>query len=196
VGNFLYKSRFCLDTCLDRRYIFSARWKKVENGGKVSDKDAVFGGENLSSIDAKGRTCIPAKFREAMVQNFGDERFVITKAQPINLGDGAFARGLSVYPVSVWSEIKRKALANEGGYTSLQLDSIKRQFLNPAEECGTDKLGRVLIPPTLRVHAKLERELWFVGMDKRFDIWSNETYNRVNDQDEKNLPEDLTAIGF
>ena len=160
------------------------------------DQGAIFGGENLSSIDAKGRTCIPAKFREALVQASGDERFIITKAQPISLGDDVFARGLSVYPVNIWAEIKRKALANEGGYTSLQLDSIKRQFLNPAEECGTDKLGRLLIPPALRVHAGLERDIWFVGMDRRFDIWSRDTYNRVNAQDEKNLPLDLTAIGF
>jgi len=159
-------------------------------------QDAIFGGENLSSIDSKGRTCIPAKFRDALVQSFGDERFVITKAQPISLGEDTFARGLSIYPLSVWAEIKRKALANEGGYTSLQLDSIKRQFLNPAEECGTDKLGRLLIPPALRIHAGLERDIWFVGMDKRFDIWSRETYNRVNAQDEKNLPLDLTAIGL
>lgn len=168
----------------------------MENGGKVSDSDAIFSGENLSTIDSKGRACIPAKFREALLAVFGEERFVMTKAQPISLGDGVYARGLSVYPLNVWFEIKRKALLNEGGYTSLQLDSVKRQFLNPAEECGTDKLGRVLIPTALRVHAKLERELWFVGMDKRFDIWSKDTYDRVNDQDEKNLPEDLTAIGF
>ena len=168
----------------------------MEKSGKPADKDGIFGGENFGSVDGKGRVCIPAKFREAMIQTFGGERFVITKARPISLGEGAYARGLSVYPVSIWSEIKRKALANEGGYTSSRLDSIKRQLLNPAEEFGTDKLGRVLIPPALRVHAKLERELWFVGMDKRFDIWSNDTYNRINDQDEKNLPEDLTELGF
>ena len=127
---------------------------------------------------------------------FGDERFVITKAQPVNLGEDTYARGLSVYPLSVWADIKRKALSNEGGYTSLQLDSIKRQFLNPAEESCADKLGRVLIPTALRVHAGLERDIWFVGMDRRFDIWSRETYNRVTIQDEKNLPLDLTALGF
>ena len=159
-------------------------------------QDAIFGGENPSTIDAKGRTCIPAKFRDALVQTFDNDRFVITKSQPVNLGDDVYARGLSVYPVSVWSDIKAKALANEAGYTSLQLDSIKRQFLNPAEECTTDKLGRVLIPSSLRDHAGLERELWFVGMDRRFDIWSRETYNRVNVQDEKNLPLDLSGIGF
>lgn len=168
----------------------------MENGGKVPDQDAIFGGEHPSTIDSKGRICIPAKFREALVQAFADERFVMTKAQSISLGGDSFARGLSLYPLSVWGEIKRKALANEGGYTSLQQDSIKRQFLNPAVECAADKLGRVLIPPSLRSHARLERDLWFVGMDRRFDIWSRDTYDMVNDQDEKNLPADLTAIGF
>jgi MraZ protein len=162
----------------------------------MSERDATFAGENPSTIDGKGRTCIPAKFREALVQASGDERFIITKAQSINLGDDVYARGLSVYPLNIWSEIKAKALANEAGYTSLQLDSIKRMFLNPAEECVTDKLGRVLIPTSLRVHAGLERDIWFVGMDRRFDIWSRETYNRVNAQDEKNLPLDLSGIGF
>lgn len=168
----------------------------MENGGRVPDQDAIFGGEHPSTIDSKGRTCIPARFREALVQAFADERFVMTKARPISLGGERYARGLSVYPLSTWNDIKRRALANEGGYTSTQLDSIKRQFLNPAVECLADKLGRVLIPPSLRSHAGLERELWFVGMDGRFDIWSRDTYDRVNDQDEQNLPADLTAIGF
>lgn len=168
----------------------------MENGGKVSGRDAIFSGQNLSSIDGKGRTCIPAKFRDALQGVYGDERFVITKAQSIKLADGDYARGLSVFPLSVWAHIKEKILANEGGYSSLQQDSIKRQFINPAEECVTDKLGRMLIPPALRSHANLERELWFVGMDNRFDIWSKATYDRVNDQDERNIPEDLTAIGF
>jgi MraZ protein len=158
--------------------------------------DVIFGGENLSTIDSKGRTCVPAKFREALNAVFASDRFVITKAQPIALEDGSFARGLSVYPLSVWQEIKTKILANEGGYTSLQLDGIKRQFLIPAEECGTDKLGRVLVPTNLRVHASLERDIWFVGMDQRFDIWSRDTYSRVIGQDERNLPQDLSAIGF
>lgn len=168
----------------------------MEIGGNLSDCDPIFSGQTPSSIDAKGRACIPAKYREALLRVFQDERFVITKAQPIKLADGSVARGLSVYPMNVWGEIKRKALANEGGYSSLQLDSIKRQLINPAEECAADKLGRVLIPPALRSHARLERDIWFVGMDRRFDIWSRDIYERVNDQDERNLPEDLTAIGF
>ena len=154
----------------------------------------MFGGENLSTIDGKGRTSIPAKFRETLADLFGDDRFVITKATPIDFGDGAYGRGLSVYPLNEWRELENKILANEGNFTSVQLNSIKRLVLAPAVECNADKLGRVLIPPALRAHAGLEREIWFVGMGKRFDVWSKEGYGRVNAQDEKNFPQESEAL--
>jgi MraZ protein len=74
------------------------------------------------------------------------------------------------------------------------LNSIKRQIVNPAEECSADKLGRALIPSSLRLHAELERDIWFVGMGQRFDIWSKGTYSRINTQDEKNFPLDSEAL--
>jgi len=165
----------------------------------MAEENALFGGENPSTIDGKGRTCIPVKFRECLVNPAGEERFVMTKAAPVDLGDGTFGRGLSVYPLPEWQQIKKKVLANEGGFTAVQLNSIKRQIINPAEECSTDKLGRVLVPSALRSHAGLERDIWFVGMGQRFDIWSKETYSRVNAQDEKNFPlesEALAALGI
>jgi division/cell wall cluster transcriptional repressor MraZ len=73
-------------------------------------------------------------------------------------------------------------------------NSIKRQIINPAEECTTDKLGRVLLPASLRSHAELDRDIWFVGMGGRFEIWSKATYSRVTAQDEKNFPIDSEAL--
>ena len=55
------------------------------------------------------------------------------------------------------------------------------------------------MPSSLRAHAGLERDIWFVGMGQRFDIWSKEFYSRVNAQDEKNFPlesEALAALGI
>lgn len=160
----------------------------------MMDEAALFGGENPSTVDSKGRTCIPSRFREILAHLSPDERFVLTKAAPVDLGDGSFGRGLSVYPLSAWHDIKSKLLTNEGGFSSVQLNSIKRQIINPAEECCVDKLGRVLIPAALRSHAALERDIWFVGMGQRFDIWSKETYSRVTAQDEKNFPIDSEAL--
>jgi MraZ protein len=101
---------------------------------------------------------------------------------------------LSVYPLTEWRELEKKILANEGGLPLAQLNSLKRLVLGPAQECTADKLGRVLIPPALRSHAGLDRELLFVGMGKRFDLWSKETYGRVNAQDERNFPQDSEAL--
>lgn len=154
----------------------------------------MFGGECLTTIDAKGRTSIPARFRDVLADCFGDERFVITKASPVDFGDGSFGRGLSAYPIAEWRELEKKIQANEGGLPLAQLNSLKRLVLGPAQECMADKLGRVLIPPALRLHAALERDLYFVGMGKRFDIWSKETYSRVNAQDERNFPQDSAAL--
>ncbi|MDY0384582.1 MAG: division/cell wall cluster transcriptional repressor MraZ [Geobacter sp.] len=154
----------------------------------------MFGGECLTTIDTKGRTSIPVRFREVLSQGFGDERFVITKASPVDFGDGSYGRGLSVYPLSEWQELEKKIQANEGGLALAQLNSLKRLVLGPAQECSVDKLGRVLIPPALRLHAALERDLYFVGMGKRFDVWGKETYSRVNAQDERNFPQDSAAL--
>jgi len=154
----------------------------------------MFGGESLTTIDTKGRTSIPAKFREVLVSYFADERFVLTKSSPVDFDDGSFGRGLSVYPLNEWLELEKKILANEGNLPLAQLNSLKRLVLGPAQDCSADKLGRVLIPPALRLHANLDRDLYFVGMGRRFDIWARETYCRINMQDERNFPQDSAAL--
>lgn len=154
----------------------------------------MFSGENLTTIDGKGRTSIPAKFRDLLTSGFGDERFVITKASPVALDNGSFGRGLSVYPLSEWVVIEKRIQANEGGLALARLNSLKRLVLGPAQECSADKLGRVLIPTALRQHAGLERDLIFVGMGRHFDIWSAEIYALVNSQDELNFPQDSEAL--
>lgn len=80
----------------------------------MGDEIDTFGGETPSSIDGKGRTCIPAKFRDALANLSEDTRFIITKAAPVDLGDGTFGRGLSVYPLDTWAGIKKKIPRQRG----------------------------------------------------------------------------------
>jgi MraZ protein len=47
-----------------------------------------------------------------------------------------------------------------------------RFFYSSATDCAIDKLGRVLIPQTLREYAKLEKQVVIVGAFKRMEIWS------------------------
>lgn len=119
----------------------------------------MFMGEYSHSLDEKGRIIVPSKFRESL----GD-RFVVT------LGlDGC----LFGYPLDKWEEFVEKLKQLPGNKEGRQL---QRYFLACATECETDKQGRTLIPAKLRENASIEKEIVFVGVLDKIEIWSKEKW--------------------
>jgi MraZ protein len=53
---------------------------------------------------------------------------------------------------------------------------LRRIYVSGAVECDLDKLGRILIPATLRDHAGLEREALWAGMGRHIELWSKPTF--------------------
>jgi MraZ protein len=120
----------------------------------------VFRGVFEHQIDSKGRTSLPAKLRETLVGSY-DERLILTTAlDPC----------LHAYPVG-----KRNPM--EPGVKTLM-----RLYVASAQECPIDKLGRVLIPPTLRTHAKLEKEVVWAGMVKVIELWSQSGWRKAQEE--------------
>jgi len=155
----------------------------------------MFRGKFETTIDAKGRTSIPAKFREVLVDTFGDERFFLTKSSPVRLGEGQACYGLVIYPYHEFLALEQRLQDGTGlGLSVAQLASVRRTVLVPAVECTADKLGRVLVPSDLRKTAELEREIHFVGMQNKVDIYSQTVWARVCEQDEQNFPVDSPAL--
>jgi MraZ protein len=140
----------------------------------------MFWGEFSTTIDGKGRTSIPAKYREIFVESFGDERFFITKCL-VSI-EGQKGRGLTIYPRSEFVAFA-DGLSRQG-YSAAQINAIQRLVIAPAVECTADKQGRVLIPPTLRAYAGLERDLVVVGMEKKIELWDQQTWSQVVSQAE------------
>ena len=64
---------------------------------------------------------------------------------------------------------------------------FRRVFIGGAHECNCDKQDRILIPPTLREYAGLDKEIVLVGVLDHFEIWSREGW----DSESMNLEEDL-----
>ena len=123
----------------------------------------MFMGEYNHSIDAKGRIIIPSKFRESL-----GETFVLT------LGlDGC----LFVYPNSEWESFLTKLNSLPGSKEARQL---QRYFLAGATECEVDKQGRILIPTKLRNAAALDKDVIFVGVLSKIEIWSKEKWDEEN----------------
>jgi MraZ protein len=155
----------------------------------------MFRGIFETTIDAKGRTSLPAKFRDVLLESFGDERFFITNAIPVKLGEGAACSGLVIYPYREWLALEAKIKAGAGlGFTSAQLEAVKRWSVAPAEERSADKLGRFLVPPHLRKSAALDRDIVFVGSLGKLEIWSLAEWDKVFAQSAKDFPVDTQAL--
>ncbi|MRR06595.1 MAG: transcriptional regulator MraZ [Deltaproteobacteria bacterium] len=155
----------------------------------------MFRGIFNTTIDGKGRTSLPAKFREVLVEAFGDERFFLTNSNPVRLGDGVSCSGLAIYPYQEWIVLEEKLVRGTGlGLSSVQLAAVKRRIIAPAVECSADKLGRILVPPHLRKSASLEREIVFAGLLNKAEIWSLAEWEKVYRQDDDNFPGDSQAL--
>lgn len=129
----------------------------------------MFMGEYNHTIDAKGRIIVPAKFREEL----GDE-FVVTQGL-----DGC----LFVYPNDEWQNFITELRGLPGNKEARQL---QRYFMAGAASCEVDKQGRILIPSKLREQGKLEKDIVFVGVLSKIEIWSKENWdsNRLDNMDE------------
>lgn len=140
----------------------------------------MFMGEYNHSIDAKGRIIVPAKFRETL----GDE-FVVT------LGlDGC----LFVYPNEEWLNFVSE-LKNLPG--SKEARQLQRYFMAGAASCEVDKQGRILIPTKLRIQAGLEKEVVFVGVLSKIEIWSKERWEENNTYDNMDeIAEHMSEFGL
>jgi len=124
----------------------------------------MFRGRFEHTIDSKGRVSIPAKFRELLTEKY-DERLIVTN----------FDRCLLAFPFEEWT-VFEKERASQLSMVKNEAKAFLRFFISGATECPIDKLGRILIPPTLRDYARLGKDVVFVGLLNRFEIWSRESW--------------------
>jgi MraZ protein len=122
----------------------------------------VYFGEDLHSIDPKGRLNIPARHRRTAAEHGGqklkvmpgfDDCLVILDAE----GFRARSDRVNTLPES----------AEDARWFEREL------FMNTAE-IEPDAQGRVVIPERLRKYAGLEREVLIIGANGRIELWNPE----------------------
>ena len=127
----------------------------------------MFRGVFEHQIDSKGRTSFPAKLKETLVGAY-DERLILTTS---------LDQCLHAYPVREWEALEA-ALARRNPMEP-GVKTVMRLYVAPAQECPLDKLGRLLIPPPLRAHAALEKDVVWAGMVKVVELWSREGWEKA-----------------
>lgn len=138
----------------------------------------MFFGRYFHSMDQKGRMRLPSKLR----QDLG-EKIHVMQGTPNCLfvfSDSEFNEFANkLMEVSVFDEKKQKPV---------------RQLLSSGVVIEEDSQGRFLLPQYLRNFAKLEKDIVFVGVGKRIEIWSQEVWDKVNAMGEDEYTEALSVL--
>jgi len=116
----------------------------------------VFQGSSALSLDAKGRINVPARHRDALMEQAAG-RLTLTRHP-----DGC----LLVYPRPEW-ERKREQIAA----FPMQARALQRLLLGNAQDVEIDGSGRILVAPELRSAAGMAKDVMLLGMGAHFELW-------------------------
>jgi len=128
-----------------------------------------FLGEFEATLDAKGRFLLPAGIRKQLPEKENDQ-FVINRG---------FEKCLSLYPLKSWEPLFAEiSKLNEFDPKARE---FRRYFLNGATMVEPDSAGRLLIPPNLKDHAGLQKDIVLVSAVNKIEIWDSNKYHQLFD---------------
>jgi MraZ protein len=122
----------------------------------------MFWGVHEHVLDEKGRTSLPKEFRELLTR--GSELPWLTMR----------SRCLAIYPADKFDKIRQRLsqdVLNDAA------EALERLIIGHATPCSVDRAGRILIPPALRRRVGLERDIVFMGLTDRVEIWDRTRYD-------------------
>ncbi len=137
-------------------------------------------------MDAKGRMAIPTRVREELVALCAG-RLVVTAhtEDPCVL----------IYPEPRWEEV----LPGIQALPSMKKAArrVQRLLIGHATPTEMDGNGRILVPPTLRSRASLDKKLMLTGVGDKLELWDELTWNALMDEaPDDDIPEQLESLDF
>jgi MraZ protein len=128
----------------------------------------MFRGTFEHSIDAKGRTSVPGKFRDLLADQ-AEARLVSTMDLE--------ARCLHIRTLPEWEKVEQQLLKLPQLDPAVQ--HVRRFYVGSAQELEIDKMGRVLIPSTLREYARLTKDVIWSGQLSLIELWSKDGWKKA-----------------
>lgn len=123
----------------------------------------MFMGEFNHSLDPKNRVFIPSKFRDGLSDNF-----VITAGL-----DGC----LYLCPYADWESFVSKLAELP---IKKETRELQRFFMQNAAEAVVDKQGRTIIPANLKSYAKIDKDVVFIGVLGKVELWAKEVLDNLH----------------
>lgn len=131
---------------------------------------AFFKGQEIYSIDSKGRVNVPAKMRKAMSPEANDT-FTVTRGVD---------KCIEAYPLDEWKKHEEKF------ETLNQYNTENRYFLRMvlmwSEEVSLDGQQRISIPKKLLDYAAIENKVIIVGVGDHIELWNPDEFDKYINQ--------------
>lgn len=147
----------------------------------------MFRGRYEHTIDAKGRTSLPARYRDVL-SSIGERRVILTSAlDPC----------LVAYTAPEWGAFEEKLAKLPQFDRAVQ--KLKRIYVSGAVECEVDDSGRILIPPTLRDYAALKKDVLWAGNGKYAELWDAQAWKHhfdTTDDERLQISARLAELGL
>ncbi len=93
-----------------------------------------------------------------------------------------------------WDKLLKR-LTGESGVLKLGVRDIERFILGSAFEAEPDNQGRIVLPETLVSFAKLNKDLMFIGLTDRVEIWNKEIWDKKSEELAKITKNYIEEIG-
>lgn len=119
----------------------------------------MFQGATHLNLDSKGRVAVPVRYRDFLSSRDGGALVLTADV------DGC----LLLYPQAEWQPVCDQLLQLSALVP--QARALQRLLIGYAESVQLDSAGRVLISPTLRQYAQLDKRVMLVGLGNKFEVW-------------------------
>jgi MraZ protein len=148
---------------------------------------SMFRGRHEHTIDAKGRTSVPARYRDVL-DAVSERRIVVTSSlDPC----------LVAYAQPEWEAFEERLGKLPQFDPAVQ--KMKRIVVSGAVECEIDDVGRILIPPSLREHARLRKEVLWAGSGRYAELWDKEEWLKryeTTEDERRQIAARLSELGL
>ena len=124
-------------------------------------------GEYQATLDPKGRFLLPAAFKKQLSEDEGS-RFVLNRG---------LDNCVTLFTTNNWENFAAK-IRTLNDFNEEERP-VRRFFLNGAAYVEPDSAGRLLIPPHLKEHAGLQKDLVMHWADDKLEIWDSNKYKQL-----------------
>jgi len=148
----------------------------------------MFQGETAITVDDKGRLAIPTAYREAIARACGNH--LVVTYNPFEAGC------LWIFPQNEWERVRDQVNALPS-VKAVHRD-LQRKLVGAAAPVEPDGASRILLPASQRASAGIEKKAVLLGMDTKFELWSEQAHlSRIRQTiGEDQISDDMADLRF